>query len=84
MGAKQSAVDKAKLALDQVSASVAAMEKTYPALRAAPAADSSASALPPSRVFNSEDDARAAGFKSGDVVLMINPSNGKPARARLH
>lgn len=34
-------------------------------------------------VFKDEAAARAAGKKSGDIIILINPKTGKPAKARL-
>ncbi len=34
-------------------------------------------------VYQSEQEALAAGHQSGDIIMMINPATGKPAKARL-
>lgn len=38
---------------------------------------------PTEQVFPNEQAAKAAGKKAGDVIMVINPATGKPARARI-
>jgi len=35
-------------------------------------------------VYRNEAEARSAGHKAGDVITVLNPATGKPARARLN
>lgn len=35
------------------------------------------------KVYKDESEALAAGHKAGDIIMVVNPKTGKPARARL-
>lgn len=85
-GVKPEDLEQARTELASARREVGVYQQRYPALSmpAKPASQQPGAPSPaqPS-VYKDEAEARAAGRKSGEIITVINPKTGQPARARL-